>query len=64
MTNYTICNCRNVSFFDVEDALHDYESLTDVENAFSHVQEVTHCTTGCGSCYQKILDAISDIMHR
>ena len=64
MENYLICNCKKVSFFDVEDALHDHESLKDVEQAFQHVQEVTHCSTGCGGCYEKILDAISQIMHR
>lgn len=62
MTNYMICNCKNVSYFDVEDALHEMDKLEDVEAAFKHVQEVTHCSTGCGGCYNGILDAISEIM--
>ena len=64
MENYMICNCKQVSFFDVEDALHNNQSFADVDKAFTHVQEVTHCSTGCGGCYQKILDAISELMHK
>ena len=64
MENRIICNCKNVSYFDVEDALHEMNSLEDVQAAFKHVQEVTHCSTGCGGCYEGILDAISEIMMR
>ena len=64
MENYILCNCKNVSYFDVEDALHAAKSLDDVEKAFADVQEITHCSTGCGGCHDKIMDAISEIMHR
>ncbi len=64
MVNYTICNCKNVSYFDVEDVLNSCQSFEDVEKAFQQVQEVTHCSTGCGGCHDAILDAISEIMHR
>ena len=64
MENYMICNCKQVSYFDVEDALHKHDSFADVDKAFHHVQDVTHCSTGCGGCYQKILDAISELMHK
>jgi len=64
MENYMICNCKKVSYFDVEDALHENETMKDVEKAFAHVQEVTHCSTGCGGCHDKIMDAISEIIHR
>ena len=64
MENYMICNCKKVSFFDVENALNDYSDFAGVQKAFEHVQEVTHCSTGCGGCYGKILDAISEIMHK
>lgn len=63
MENYTICNCKQVTRFDVEEAMEQCKSLEDVQRAFLRVQELTHCTTGCGGCYSKILDAISDIMH-
>ena len=62
MFDYTICNCKKVSYFDVEDALNKSEKFTDVEKAFEGVQKITHCSTGCGSCHDKILDAISEIM--
>ncbi|MBO4637984.1 MAG: (2Fe-2S)-binding protein [Clostridiales bacterium] len=64
MENYTICNCMNVSYFDVEDVLHQSESFSDVEKAFEKVQAVTQCSTGCGGCHDKILDAISEIMSK
>ena len=63
MENYTICNCKQVTYFDVEDALHDSTRFEDVEQTFAHVQQVTHCTTGCGGCHDKILEAISRIVN-
>ena len=64
MENYMICNCKKVSYFDVEDALHACATMTDVEKAFEQVQEVTHCSTGCGGCHDKIMNVISEIIHR
>ena len=60
--NYIICNCKQVSYVDIEDALHKQNKFDDVMAAFKGVQEVTHCSTGCGGCYNKVLDAISEIM--
>ena len=62
MFDYTICNCKKVSYFDVEDALNKSEKFSDVEKAFEGVQKITHCSTGCGGCHDKIMDAISKIM--
>ncbi len=62
MFDYTICKCKQVSFFDVEDALNKFDKFEDVEKAFEGVQKITHCSTGCGGCHDKILDAISEIM--
>ena len=62
MFDYTICNCKKVSYFDVEDALNKSEKFSDVEKAFEGVQKITHCSTGCGGCHQKVLDVISEIM--
>lgn len=64
MENYTICNCKKVTYFDVEDALHQHKTFGDVEKAFEDVQQITHCSTGCGGCHDKIMDAISEIMSR
>ena len=38
MENYIICKCKNVSFFDVEEAVHKAESFPDLESAFKEVQ--------------------------
>ena len=82
MSTGMICNCKQVSYADVENALHQMDkfddvlsSYADVENAlhqmdkfddvlsaFDEVQKITHCSTGCGGCHDKIMDAISEIM--
>lgn len=64
MVNYTICNCKKVTYFDVEDALKKFNVFEDVEKNFEEVQKITNCSTGCGGCHAKILDAISEIMSR
>ncbi len=64
MVNYTICNCKNVSYFDVQNALESCKRFNDVEKTFEEVQKITHCSTGCGGCHDKILDAISEIMSK
>ena len=60
--NYMVCNCKQVSYSNIADALHESSRLDDVLGAFEDVQAVTHCSTGCGGCYQKVLDLISEIM--
>ncbi|MBR2370527.1 MAG: (2Fe-2S)-binding protein [Clostridia bacterium] len=60
--NYIICNCKKVSYFDIQDALHDSVRFDDVLKAFESVQKVTHCSTGCGGCHDKVLDVISEIL--
>lgn len=62
MENYVICNCKQVTYADVEIALYGKKTFDDVEKAFEDVQKITHCTTGCGGCHDKIIDAISQIM--
>ena len=60
--NYMICNCKQVSFADIADALHRHEDFTDVLKAFEEVKEVTHCSTGCGGCHDKVIEAISELL--
>ena len=57
-----ICHCKQVSYGDVEKALHQIDQFDDVLKAFEEVQKITHYSTGCGGCHDKILDAISEIM--
>ncbi len=60
--NYTVCNCKQVSYADIADAMEENKNFTDVLTAFEDVQKVTNCSTGCGGCHQKVLDVISEIM--
>ena len=64
MENREICHCMGVTYADVDNALHTSENFSDVLDAFKHVQEATSCSTGCGGCYDSILEAISEIMHK
>ena len=48
MKDGMICNCKQVSYADVENALHQMEKFDDVLSAFDEVQKITHCSTGCG----------------
>ena len=60
--NYTVCHCMQVSYNDIADAPDTHKSFDSVLSAFEDVQNVTHCSTGCGGCHQKVLDIISEIM--
>ena len=60
--NYIVCNCMQVSYADIATALENHTKLEDVIKLFNDVQQVTHCSTGCGGCYQKVLDVISEII--
>ena len=60
--NYTVCNCKQVTFAQIANALDNSNSFDSVLQAFEEVQNVTHCSTGCGGCHQKVLDIISEIM--
>lgn len=62
MENIMVCNCMKVSVADIEKALLEGEQFADVEKQFSKVQAITHCSTGCGGCHDKVLDVISELM--
>ncbi len=59
---YMVCNCKQVSYGTIVDALHKLPRFDDVLSAFESVKEVTHCSTGCGGCHDKVLQVISDVM--
>ncbi len=63
MENVMICNCKQVSVADIEKALSSMEKFSDVEKQFEEVQKITHCTTGCGGCHDKIIEVISELLH-
>ena len=60
--NYMVCNCKQVSYGAILDALHELAKFDDVLKAFEDVQAVTHCSTGGGGCHSKVLDVISEVM--
>ncbi len=64
MENIMICNCKQVSASEIERVLETSEKFSDAIDAFNKVQEVTHCSTGCGGCHDKILDFIADHMSK
>ncbi|MBR2011545.1 MAG: (2Fe-2S)-binding protein [Clostridia bacterium] len=60
--NYMICNCKQVSYIDIANALESHTKFENVLEVFEDIQRQTHCSTGCGGCHQKVLDTISEIM--
>lgn len=61
-SNDVICKCKQVTLADIDRALHTHGQLSDVEKEFEAVQKITNCSTGCGSCHDKIMDVISQII--
>jgi NAD(P)H-nitrite reductase large subunit len=51
-----------VSFNDIATALEGHQKFEDVLALFKAVQEITHCSTGCGGCHDKVLEVISEVM--
>ena len=60
--NNMICFCKQVSYNDIEKAVEGHGKFEDVLKVFEDVQKITHCSTGCGGCHDKVLDVISEIM--
>ena len=60
--NYTVCACNNVSYFDILDAIHNCGSVEALLDAFEAVKNTTHCSTGCGGCYDKVMQILADVM--
>ena len=60
--NFVVCHCNNVTYWDIEKALHENEGLSDVLAAFEKVKDTTHCSTGCGGCHDKVMAILSDVM--
>ena len=60
--NFTVCNFNQVTYLDIEKALHENAELSAVLAAFEKVKDTTHCSTGCGGCHDKVMAIISDIM--
>jgi superoxide reductase len=62
--NYLVCKCNNVSYFDIIKAVHSESDIKNLLSVFDKVKNTTHCSTGCGGCYNKVMDIISEEMHK
>ncbi len=60
--DYLVCKCNNVSFFEILDAIHGQKNVGELLEMFEKVKNTTHCSTGCGGCYDKVIAIISDAM--
>lgn len=60
--DFKICNCKNVSYFNILDALEKHSKVENLLDVFEDVKKTTHCSTGCGGCYNRVLEVISDTM--
>lgn len=60
--NYVICKCNNVKYFDILDAVHNAKDISSLLSAFDNVKNTTHCSTGCGGCYNKVMAVISEVI--
>ena len=58
--DYMVCNCKQVSYGKIVDALHELKNFQDVLSAFESIKEMTHCSTGCGGCHDKVMKIISE----
>lgn len=61
--NYPVCICNKVSYFDILDAIHDNKKMDALLDVFESVKNTTHCSTGCGGCYDKVIHIISEAMY-
>lgn len=59
-----ICNCKQVTYGMIEEAMYHHNDLSDVVQLFDEVQKETACSTGCGGCHSKILDIIADLLNK
>lgn len=62
--NYLVCKCNNVSYFDIIKAVHNESDFKNLLSIFEKVKNTTHCSTGCGGCYNKVVTIISEEMHK
>lgn len=62
--NYLVCKCNNVSYFDILNALESQKDIGSLLSLFDAVKNTTHCSTGCGGCYQKVMSIISSRMSK
>lgn len=58
--NYLVCKCNNVTYFDIINAVHSENDMSNLLKVFDKVKDTTHCSQGCGGCYGRVIAIISD----
>ncbi len=48
---------------DIVNELQKHNDINNLLKAFENVKETTRCSTGCGGCYDKVMEILSDIMN-
>ncbi len=61
--NYIVCHCKQIYYYDIVDTLRELNSIADTQDAFEQLQRILGCSTVCGNCREKVLQAISDAMY-
>lgn len=60
--DYLVCRCNNVKFSHILDAAREHKDLNGLLSIFDEVKNTTHCSSGCGGCYNKVLAIISEML--
>ena len=60
--NYKVCNCNNVTYFDILDEVQKHSKIEQLMDVFEDVKNTTQCSTGCGGCYEKVISIISEAL--
>lgn len=60
--NYVVCKCNNVRYFDILDEVQKHSNIENLLDVFDDVKNTTHCSTGCGGCYDKVIAIISEAL--
>lgn len=58
--DYIVCKCNQVSYFDILDEVQKHDKIDQLLDVFEDVKNTTHCSTGCGGCYDKVIAIISE----
>ncbi len=60
--NYLVCRCNNVKYFDILNSAREHKDMNGLLSIFDEVKNTTHCSSGCGGCYNKVLAIISEML--
>lgn len=61
--DYIVCKCNNVSYLDIVNELHKQNDINNLLKTFEKIKDITRCSTGCGGCYDKVMEILSDTMN-